>query len=301
MEKDNLELHTIKDGSFDSHQEGAHIYFKQYFPKKKLLKDAIHIIFQHGAVEYHKRHEEIFDILRERFGNRLVISCMDLVGHGLSGGSRAYVKNFEVYIQDFLRFTRVVQPIYEKHNLDTIVIGHSLGAMILLKTLIDYQSELSFPIKAAIFTNPCIRPKINLPSIVTKNIDHLSNKLGKLRLPSLYDGFDLTSDTARAVAFNNDQLNSNFITVKMGVEILKMSKQLTGLSYFLKVPSYFILSDNDEVVDVATTQLFITGVDKDLVSKSFYPGMKHDILNESCRRAVFQEIIDHIKHWTTYK
>ena len=236
MEKDNLELHFIKDGSFDSHQEGAHIYFKQYFPKKKLLKKAIHVIFQHGAVEYHKRHEEVFDVLREKFGNKLVISCMDLVGHGLSGGPRAYVEDFDVYIQDFLKFSRVIQPLYEEHQLQTIMMGHSLGGMIFLKTLIDHQHELPFPISSAIFTNPCIRPKVQIPSLVSGNIDFLSRKLGKLRLPSLYDGFDLTSDSARAIAFNNDQLNSNFMTVKMGIEILKTSKQITGLSYFLKKP-----------------------------------------------------------------
>lgn len=298
MEKDNLELHLIRDGSFDSHQEGAHIYFKQYFPKKKLSKKAIHIIFQHGAVEYHKRHEQFFDTLRDRFGNKLVISCMDLVGHGLSGGPRAYVNDFDVYIQDFLRFSRVIEPLYQDYDVDTIVLGHSLGGMILLKTLIDYESEIPFPIRAAVFSNPCIRPKIHIPSSVTKKMDDFADKLGKLRLPSLYDGFDITSDQQRAIAFNNDQLISNFMTWKMGVEILKMSKNFNSLSYFLKTPAFFIVSDADEVVDPLTTELFMAGIDKELLTKSNYKNMKHDILNETCRSEVFKEIIAYIKQWT---
>ena len=71
MEKDNVDLHLIKDGSFISSSGDVHCYIKRYYPRAKISKKVIHIIFQHGAIEYHKRHEELFDKLRIKFGNRL--------------------------------------------------------------------------------------------------------------------------------------------------------------------------------------------------------------------------------------
>lgn len=295
VEKDNLTLHHIKDASFDSFQNGAHIYFKQYFPKKKLKKKITHIIFQHGAIEYHKRHEELFDELRKRFSDNLIISCMDLLGHGLSGGARAYIKDFNIYIQDFLRFSKVLQSIYLEHEVKTIVIGHSLGGMILLKTLIDYKDEIPFSIDAAIYTNPCIRPKIHIPKLIKTSVNKFSSRVGKLRLPSLYDGFDLTNDRNRAIAFNNDHLNSHFITIKMGMEILKVSNEMLTMSYFYDVPSLFLLSPNDIIVDTKVTELFIAGIDKKLVSFKKYKNCMHDILNDTCRNDAFKEIINFIE------
>lgn len=295
MEKDNLELHKIKDASFDSKLNGQHIYLKQYFPKKKLKKKVIHVIFQHGAVEYHKRHEELFNELRTKFADKLVISCMDLAGHGLSGGPRAYIDNFDTYIQDFLRFSKIIVPLYQDHDVKTILIGHSLGGMILLKTLIDYKDDIPFEVDAAIYTNPCIRPKISIPKIVKTSVTKVSSRVGKLRLPSLYDGFDLTNDRQRAIAFNNDHLNSHFITINMGMEILKESRQMVSMSYFYDIPSLFLVSGDDKIVDLKATNLFIAGIDKDYVTFKKYENSKHDILNDTCRNEAFKEIISFIE------
>lgn len=295
MEKDNITLHKIKDASFDSKLLGSHIYLKQYLPQTTLKKKIVHVIFQHGAIEYHKRHEQLFDALRKKFDNQLVISCMDLAGHGLSGGPRAYIDKFDTYIQDFLRFSKVVSPLYQDHDVTTIVFGNSLGGMILLKTLIDYKDELPFEVDAAIFTNPCIRPKIQIPKIVRTSVKSISSRVGKLRLPSLYDGFDLTNDKSRAIAFNNDHLNSHFMTINMGLEILKESNQMISMSYFYDVPSLFLLSGDDKIVDLKVTQLFIAGIDKDLVTFKKFEQSKHDLLNDTCRSEAFKVIIKFIE------
>lgn len=299
MDKDNLELHEIKDANFLSSSEDAHCYVKFYYPKGVLPKKIIHIIFQHGAIEYHKRHEELFDQLRKKFGNKLVISCLDLIGHGFSGGSRAYVNNFDAYVDDFLKFTRTGHDLYREHEVETHIMAHSLGGLIAIKALVDFPDQFPFKVYSLVLTNPCIKPKFTLPSFVNDWVLAISEKIGKLRLPSLYDGFDLTSDRERAIAFNHDHLNSHFMTIRMAAEIIKTCKDITPYSYYLQIPVMCILSGNDLIVDNNTTKLFLSGLDKARVKELYYPDCKHDILNETCRFQVFQEIIEYIdsKEW----
>ncbi len=295
QEQEHKQLHKVVDFNFESSQDGAHCFAKSYYPKAKLTKKVVHVIFQHGAIEYHKRHQEFFDHLRGEFGNRLVISTMDLVGHGLSGGSRAHIDKFDYYVEDFLKFIRIFHHLYQFHEVETHLVGHSLGGMIITKTLVDKADQIPFKISSVTLTNPCIKPLLELPKFVNELTIKLSKKLSKMRVPSLYDGFNLTSDRSRAIAFNHDPLNSDFVTVKMGVEILKTSKIITPYSYYIKHPMFFLLSGRDEVVDVEKTKLFMGGLNKAMTKESFYIDSKHDILNEICRKEVFQEISDYIK------
>lgn len=292
-------LHQIKDASFLSSSDEAHCYVKFYYPKAKLPKKIIHLVFQHGAIEYHQRHEEFFDSLRKEFGNKLVISCLDLVGHGFSGGARAYVDHFETYIEDFLKFIRTTHDLYSEHEVETHLMGHSLGGLIVLKSMVDYADQIPFKVDSLILTNPCIKPKFTLPNLVNEWVLELSDKLGRLRLPSLYNGFDLTTDRKRAIDFNHDQLNSHFMTMRMGAEIIKTCKQITPYAYYLDIPVFCILSGDDVIVDHKVTKLFLSGLDKAKVKELYYPDSKHDILNETCRNQIFEEIIEYIqnKEW----
>jgi alpha-beta hydrolase superfamily lysophospholipase len=287
-------IHNIEEVDFLSAIGGnTHIYGVHFLPKEKLPKKIIHVIFQHGMIEYHKRHMSFINSLREEYGKSIVISCMDLVGHGLSGGNRAYIDTF---LEDSFQFFDICHKrFYKDHNVEkTFYISHSLGGLISLRSVTHETKKLPFEIDSLILTNPCIAPKIELPKKIVSMIDALPETISKLRIPLIYNAYDLTHDDESAIEFMHDHLISKSITIKLGVETLIGSKSINSLSYFLKYPCLFILSGDDKVVDNEKAELFITGMDKKKVEVQFYANMKHDILNESCRSDVFRGIINYM-------
>lgn len=289
-------LHKIIEGKFESSEKGEHIYFRHYFPLSGVVSEKpIHIVFQHGAIEYHARYQEFFDFLRLHFKNRLVISCMDFLGHGLSGGARSHADDLDHYIFDFCNFTNICYNLDFSKDRDVFFIAHSMGGLVTLESLIDHEKRLGLMPRAVILSNPCIRPKLQPPKKFLSFAQGFSEYIAKLRLPCLTDGFDLTSDKERALSFECDHLNSDFMTLKLCLEVLKHSKKMTTLSYYLKTPSFFLLSGDDKIVDVETTKLFISGVDKDSAQMSFYPNARHDLLNEVGRKSIFKEICKYIE------
>ncbi len=291
------DLHRIEEGTFESvYPEKTHIYFKSYFPKTALAPNAYHLIFQHGMIEYHKRHQDLFDALREHFQDKIVISCMDLYGHGKSGGDRGHVDQFSTFIQDYRQFLHILyHRLYLDRQLTPIFMSHSLGGLVTLKALSDDKLNLSIEPKSCIFVNPCLKPIIEVPKEAAKFLDNIPMTLQKVKIPLIYNGYDLSHDDQKARDFISDHLISKSITIKLGIETLKATKDINSVSYFFNYPSLFLLSGEDKVVENQKAELFYTGMDKKLAQKINYPKMRHDLLNETCRSEVFSEIIKYIE------
>lgn len=302
MAKKNATPYILNDGTFTSCVEDSHVAYRQYSFSEKPNKKIKHVIIQHGAVEYHRRHIELIKALIAKYKNGVVVSCMDLVGHGYSGGARAYVDDVESYVRDFLSFGSAVKGLYGEYHVEsTHIVAHSLGAMVALKTVVDNRDQLPFTVDSMVLTNPCIKAKIRLPALAKDMIENISGAVGKTRIPSLYSGKDLTCDPKRAMGFDGDHLISDFVTAGMASAVLKASSMMMSYSYYLQTPTLFILSGQDKIVDNDSTRLFIGGVDKSMARTLNYVDAKHDILNETCASEVFQEIIDYIEESHTEK
>jgi lysophospholipase len=77
-------------------------------------------------------------------------------------------------------------------------------------------------------------------------------------------------------------------------EVIDASNKIIGLSYYLKIPSLFLIAGKDKIVDSVSTLLFAHGIDKQLTQVIQYPEHYHELWNEIDRQSIFQTMKDWI-------
>lgn len=219
--------------------------------------------------------------------NDVAVTVFDSIGHGKSGGTRAYVESFKHYVDDFYK---VAEFVYSKNNEDTktFICAHSLGGLVTLTRLLDSSYSFPFPVKGLIFSSPCIRPLTMMETFSLPLLEKLNKFSPKLHLPLIYKGADLTRDSGRANDFDTDSLIPKFISVRMAKEVIDASNRIIGLSYYLRIPSLFLVAGADKIVDPTSTVLFAQGIDKRLTQIIQYPEHHHELWNEIDRADIFQ-------------
>lgn len=288
MAKQSANLFTGRDQSFLSSDGESQVFIRQYGS----LKPKLHFMVVHGAIEYSSRHMDLIKYILRNFGQDVAVTSWDHIGHGRSGGIRAFVGHFKNYVDDM----NAVGEIVQKTNLPetkNIILAHSMGGLITLTRILDTSYGWKYPLSALVFSSPCIRPKMALGAPSEAILNKLNSLSGKLHLPLIYHGKDLTRDPDRANDFDSDTLIPKFITVNMAKEVVDASHRIRGLSYYLKIPSLFLIAGSDKIVDSESATLFAHGIDKKISQSIQYPDHYHDLWNEIDR----QDIFETMKKW----
>lgn len=276
-----------EDHSLTANDGESSLFIRHYFRGQPKL----HFFLVHGALEHSGRHMDLIHFWLKSYHD-VAVTVFDSIGHGRSGGTRAYVESFKHYVDDFYK---VAEFVYSKNNenTQTIICAHSLGGLVTLTQLLDTSYQFPFPVKGLIFSSPCIRPQTIMASISLPMLEKLNRFMPKLHLPLIYKGADLTRDPERANDFDTDSLIPKFISVRMAKEVVEASNRIIGLSYYLRIPSLFLIAGTDKIVDPTSTLLFAHGIDKQLSKVIQYPKHHHELWNEIDREDIFKTM----KNW----
>lgn len=271
-----------EDHSLTANDGESSLFIRHYYRGQPKL----HFFLVHGALEHSGRHMDLVNFWLKSYHD-VAVTVFDSIGHGRSGGTRAYVESFKHYVDDFYK---VAEFVYSKNNenTQTIICAHSLGGLVTLTQLLDTSYQFPFPVKGLIFSSPCIRPQTILASISLPMLEKLNRFMPKLHLPLIYKGADLTRDPERANDFDSDSLIPKFISVRMAKEVVEASNRIIGLSYYLRIPSLFLIAGTDKIVDPTSTLLFAHGIDKQLSKVIQYPKHHHELWNEIDREDIFK-------------
>jgi lysophospholipase len=294
---DESELGRTIIGHFPSQKGEETIYYRRLESLVKSEdKEPIHLVIVHDFGEYHARHRELPFYLKEKMGDDIQVSWLDLKGHGLSSGTRGFVRDFDEYTLDLAQLLLK----FKENGLDKkiVLLGHGMGALICLSLIQRHHFPQITP-KGLILSNPLLRLKIDLPRWADFIFDHWHESLSKLKLPYDIDGYQIGADIRKAGEFNADPLVIHQISAGLYKEILKNSHALRTSSYFLDLPTMLLLGERDPLCDVEASKLFFKSMPKESSQLNLYPHAKHDLFNEVGRELMFEDIYQWVSKLST--
>ena len=265
----------------------------------------------HGMAEHSLRYEDFAEFLCK---NGYVVAAEDHLGHGESIKDRTpgyFCKNnpASVVVKDVHRLKKIVEEKYPK--LPYYILGHSMGSFILRNYLFTYgkgidgaiimgtgmQPKLMVLGLCALANIGCIFGKADKPSILIEKVGFSSynNRIDKPL--TQYDW--LSTNRSNIDKYMADPL-SGFVFPCNGFKtlgglLLRLYKKSNVEKMPVSLRVLITSGEEDPVGDYGQgptkvyKQFVAEGMQK--VSLKLYPGDRHEILNETDKETVYNDIL----------
>lgn len=227
------------------------------------------ILLIHGLGEHAGRYNE----WAKRFTDSGVsLRLFDLPGHGLSGGKRGVMPEFE-RIYDIIE-GELASMKKENPGVPLFLYGHSLGGAIVLSYLVRRKPEVS----GAIVTSPWVKLSMQ-PSGVKVTLSRFLNKLmPDITLASGLDSNYLSHDTDVIKAYNNDPLVHGLISPRLFCEVEKAASDILNHSASIEMPLLLVHGRDDMITSPSGSIEVASGAAKAILK--LWEGGYHELHNE---------------------
>nr|WP_289767163.1 alpha/beta hydrolase [uncultured Acetatifactor sp.] len=300
---------------FDSRDGESRIHAVRYRPEDT---EKICCVLQvvHGMAEYAERYEEFAEYLTAR---GFVVTGDDHLGHGKSVGEKGKQGYFceqdpaTVLVRDEHRLKKLTQELYP--HVPYVIMGHSMGSFIARNYICRYGTGID----AAIIMGTGMQPMAVLLAArllagiqklfcgsrhVSKLIDKMAfggygRKIGNPRTP--WDW--LSRDEKRVDQYIADPMCGFTFTVNGFDALFTLVSRLHSQENLKAVPKnlpvFMVSGDADPVGDYgkgvrkACDSLAAAGLED--ISLKLYEGGRHELLNETNRAEVMEDILEWVQ------
>lgn len=266
----------------------------------------------HGMAEHLGRYDEFARFLVDR---GFVVCASDHVGHGKSAPDLAKLgclpaeNGKDVLIEDVNELRRTVAARYAR-QVPYILFGHSMGSFVVRAYLARYAEGLAAAVICGTGQQPLALSKagnfLARRIAASKGEDYKSTFLDNLgagafakQIENARTPFDwISTDPAVVDAYIADELCGVMFSAGGYATLTDLTGEVVTRACAAKVPRdlpvLFIAGAEDPVgncgkgVHAAAELLRGAGVER--VDEVFYPGMRHEILNEPGRAQVYTEV-----------
>lgn len=293
------------------------IQYYVYYPKGKAPKETPRAIVQisHGMCEFMERYEGFSEFLTQ---NGMLVCGNDHLGHGSSVDSPEEFGFFgekdgwKYMVNDLHRLTVIMKEKYP--CVPYFLLGHSMGSFLVRAYLSRYSHELS---GALIVGTSGTNPALPLSFPVTKSAIALKGKRYRSRLindiafgsynvkfrPRRTDHDWLSRDEAVVDRFEADDRCGFIFTLQGFFDLFSVLQFVSDKKWTKTIPKdlpVILLSGKMDPVGrygkgvrEVHDRLALAGV-KDLIIR-LYEGCRHEILNETNKETVYQDILNWIE------
>lgn len=270
------------------------------------VKGIVQIV--HGMAEHKERYLHFMNYLAE---HGFICIASDHRGHGKSVKGPEdlgyfYDESGDAIVDDLndvaadLRFRYPHVPFY--------MLGHSMGSLIVRKYLKKYDDQIDkLVISGAVYENPGARPGLGLTKVLSKI------KGGKGHSPlveKVANNFDrgiegtktnrwLSYNEENVDAFNNDPRDGFSFSLNGYQNLFQLIQDVYSTQgWGMKnpgLPVFFVAGEEDPVIggkdNFKKTVQSLKDKGYTCVSGKLYPHMRHEILNETNKEQVYEDIL----------
>ena len=220
-----------------------------------------------GLAEHSGRYERTGTILA---ATGLEVASFDLEGFGASGGRRAHIASWDVWLDDVADRLAALRVAVDP--LPVVLMGHSMGGLVALTYA---ESDRPQP-DLLVLSAPWIADTV-VPGSQRVIVGVLGRIVPTISIANGLDGAALSRDPQVGIDYAADPLAYHRITFGLGREVIAAQKRAVAHLDRVRVPLFVVHGGEDPLVPVASSELFTRLPD---VQRKVYPSLRHESLNE---------------------
>ncbi len=263
--------------AFFQSTNGRHI-FEQWWKPEGEPRAVVAIC--HGLAEHSGRYAAVAGYLNDR---GYVVEALDLRGHGLSDGPRAFVRSYNEYLADLGRFVKNVRE--RNPGLPVFLLGHSMGGGISALYVIVRQPELA----GVVLSGPAIRIGADVP-LLRRLMLRVMSIAPRLRLPAL-PASAVSRDSEVVRQYEEDPLVFHGgPTVGLAMAASRASARIERDMELFELPLLIVHGTDDKLVPTDGSQELYERAQTSDKALKLYDGLYHEVMNEPERLDVLGDI-----------
>jgi alpha-beta hydrolase superfamily lysophospholipase len=257
--------------------DGAKLFYRAWLPAQGTEKA---LLLFHRGHEHSGRWSEFVELLGLP---EVAIFAWDSRGHGRSPGERGAAENCAALVKDVDAFVChiVAQHGFALENI--IVLGHSVGAVLVAAWVHDYAPS----IRAMILATPAFRVRLYFPFAISA-LRLKQRFFGPGFVKSYVRAKMLTHDPEQAALYNSDPLIFRQIAINILIDLHDLGTRLLADAGAINLPTLVLSAGRDWVVRTNAQREFFNGLSSQMKRIHTFPAAFHSIFHEKERDKVVE-------------
>lgn len=237
-----------------------------------------------GYTDHLERYGDLFAFFS---GRGMAVWALDPRGHGRSSGLRGRLHRFDDYLDDL---HRGLAAAHERSGVaDWTLLGHSTGGLVVLSSLIRRPRALArWGVIKAVVTSPLLKIRLPVPPLRRRLGELASGFLPWLSLPAGGEEYANSHDPEQEARRRTDPLIFKWVNVRWFTEARREMAYVAAHADRVAVPLLCLQAGADRVVAPEASRAWCAACPTGTYRE--YPDMFHEILLETDRQAVFDDL-----------
>jgi alpha-beta hydrolase superfamily lysophospholipase len=262
---------------------GIDLYYQSWQPDDRIRAILIIVpgVGGHSGVYGH--------LVEQLVPKNYAIYSFDLRGNGRSPGQRGYIHSWAEFREDLRAFVQFIQRQFPDRPL--FLMGHSLGAVVVLDYLLHFPAEAE-TVQGAIALAPALG-KVGVSPLKAFLARMLSRVLPRFSLHTKIDPGTASRDPAVVAANIQDPLRHDWVSARLATEFFATVEWVQHHAAELNIPLLLLHGGADQVALPAGSRHFFQQVL--LADKEYqeYPGAYHELQDD----LEYLKVIADLEQW----